>query len=145
MLSRFSRVWLFVNLWTVACQAPLSIVIFQARILVWLPCPPLGDLPDPGIEPVSLLCLLHRQTGPLPLVPPEKLFKWWNFSFFSLLISPLVTISPFRWRHPCYFLENMDTLGHPQYALKILPRHRNFENWILQYSDVKIRKRYKAN
>ena len=46
---------------------------------------------------------------------------------------------------PCYFLKNKDTLRHPQYALKILPRHRNFENQILQYSDVKIRKHYKAN
>ena len=28
--------------------------IFQARILEWLPLPTGGDLPDPGIEPVSL-------------------------------------------------------------------------------------------
>ena len=27
--------------------------IFQARILEWLPCPPSGDLPDPGIKPRS--------------------------------------------------------------------------------------------
>ena len=25
--------------------------ILQARILEWLPCPPPGDLPDPGMEP----------------------------------------------------------------------------------------------
>ena len=42
MLSRFSRVRLFVTPWTVAHQAPLSM----------LPYPP-GDLPDPGIEPKS--------------------------------------------------------------------------------------------
>ena len=30
-----------------------------------LPCPPPGDLPDPGIEPSSL-CLLHWQAGSLP-------------------------------------------------------------------------------
>ena len=34
-------------------------------------CPPPGDLPDPGIKP-SLLCVLHRQVGSLPLVPPGK-------------------------------------------------------------------------
>ena len=28
--------------------------ILQARIFEWLLCPPPGDLPDPGIEPVSL-------------------------------------------------------------------------------------------
>ena len=39
--------------WTVACQAPLSMGILQARILEWLPCPPPGHLPNPGIEPMS--------------------------------------------------------------------------------------------
>ena len=29
--------------------------ILQARIQGWLPCPPPGDLPDPGIEPASLM------------------------------------------------------------------------------------------
>ena len=33
MLSRFSRLQLFETLWTVACQAPLSMGILQARIL----------------------------------------------------------------------------------------------------------------
>ena len=35
---------------------PVSSVhgILQARILVWLPCPPPGDLPHPRIEPLSL-------------------------------------------------------------------------------------------
>ena len=28
--------------------------ILQARILTGLPCPPPGDLPDPGIKPLSL-------------------------------------------------------------------------------------------
>ena len=32
-LSHFSHVWLFATLWTVACQAPLSMEILQARIL----------------------------------------------------------------------------------------------------------------
>ena len=36
-----------------------------------LPCSPPGDLPDPGIESMSLH-LLHRQAGSLPLVPPGK-------------------------------------------------------------------------
>ena len=33
--SRFSRVWLFVTLWTAARQASLSMGILQARILEW--------------------------------------------------------------------------------------------------------------
>ena len=39
--------------WNVAHQVPLSMG-FSARILEWVPLPPPGDLPHPGIEPVSL-------------------------------------------------------------------------------------------
>ena len=37
------------------CSPPGSSVhgILQARILEWLPCPPPGDLPNPGTEPRS--------------------------------------------------------------------------------------------
>ena len=43
--------------------------ILQARILEWVAMPFSGDLPNPGIEPMSL-SLLHRQVGSLPLTPP---------------------------------------------------------------------------
>ena len=36
MLSHFSDVQFFATLWTVACQAPLSMRILQARILEWV-------------------------------------------------------------------------------------------------------------
>ena len=49
----FSRVWLFVTPQTVAHQAPLSMGLSQQEYWSGLPCPPLGDLPDPGIEPMS--------------------------------------------------------------------------------------------
>ena len=39
LLSHFSRVWLFVTPWTVACQALLSTGILQARILEWVAMP----------------------------------------------------------------------------------------------------------
>ena len=39
VLSHFSHVWLFATLWTVAHQAPLSMRIFQARILEWVAMP----------------------------------------------------------------------------------------------------------
>ena len=36
------------------CNLPVSVHgIFQARILEWLPFPPPGYLPNPGIEPMS--------------------------------------------------------------------------------------------
>ena len=53
MLSRFSCVWFCVTLWTVACQAPLSMRFFRQEYWSGLPCSLPGDLPDPGIEPVS--------------------------------------------------------------------------------------------
>ena len=53
MLSHFSCVQLFVTLGTVACQAPLSMGFSMQEYWSGLPCPPPGDLPYPGIKPVS--------------------------------------------------------------------------------------------
>ena len=51
------------------CSPPGSSVhgILQARILEWLPCPPPGDLPYPGIKPGFSL-----QADSLPSEPPGK-------------------------------------------------------------------------
>ena len=40
--------------WTIACQVPLSLIFPSQEYWTGLPYPPLGDLPDPGIEPESL-------------------------------------------------------------------------------------------
>ena len=42
------------TLWTVTHQAPLSKGFSRQEYWSGLPCPPPGDLPDPGIEPASL-------------------------------------------------------------------------------------------
>ena len=54
MLSHFSRVWLFTTPWTVTCQAPLSMGFSRQEYWAGLPCTP-PDLPDPGIEPESIM------------------------------------------------------------------------------------------
>ena len=54
MLNRFSCVRLSTP-WTVACQAPLPVGFSGQEYWSGVPCPPPGDLPDPGIEPVSLM------------------------------------------------------------------------------------------
>ena len=54
VLSYFSHVWLFVTPQTVAHQAPLSMEFSKQEYWSGFPCPPPGDLPDPGIEPESL-------------------------------------------------------------------------------------------
>ena len=51
MLSHFSSVQLCATLWTVAWQAPLSMGFSREEYWSGLPCPPPGDLPNPGIEP----------------------------------------------------------------------------------------------
>ena len=53
MLSHFSHVRLFATLWTVAHQDPLSMEFSRQEYLSGLPYPPPGNLPNPGIEPVS--------------------------------------------------------------------------------------------
>ena len=53
VLNRFSHV----HFYSMDCSLPGSSVhgILHARILEWVAMPPPGDLPDPGIEPVSLM------------------------------------------------------------------------------------------
>ena len=51
----FSHVQLFATPRTVICQAPLSMGLSRQKYWSGLPCPPPGDLPDPGIQPKSLV------------------------------------------------------------------------------------------
>ena len=68
VLNLFSCVRLFVILWTVACQVPLTMGFSRQEYWSGLPCPPPGDLPDPGVKPsspalqVDSLPLSHRES-----------------------------------------------------------------------------------
>ena len=53
MRNHLSCVRLFVTLWTIAHQAPVSMKYSRQEYQSGLPCPPTGDLSHPGIEPVS--------------------------------------------------------------------------------------------
>ena len=55
VLSCFSHVQLFVALWTAIHQAPPSVGFSSQEYWSVLPCAPPGDLPEPGIEPTSLM------------------------------------------------------------------------------------------
>ena len=48
------HVWLFATPWTVAHQVLLSMGFSRQEYWSGLPCPPPGDLPEPGIKPASL-------------------------------------------------------------------------------------------
>ena len=53
VLSCFSQVQLFATLWTIVPQALLPMGFSRQEYWSGLPCPPPGDLPDPGTEPES--------------------------------------------------------------------------------------------
>ena len=55
MLSHFSHVQFFATLWTVARQTLLSMGFSKQEYWSGLPCPPPGDLPNPGTELMSLM------------------------------------------------------------------------------------------
>ena len=55
MLSCFGRIRLFVTLWTVAHQIPLSMGFSRQEYCSGLSCLPPGDLPDPGINSTCLM------------------------------------------------------------------------------------------
>ena len=68
---------LFVTSWSVVTQAPLSMGFIRQE---WVAVPTPGDLPDPGIKPVSFAS--HALAGGFfTTEPPEK--PW-----LSLLASP---------------------------------------------------------
>ena len=74
--------------WTVACQAPLSMGFSQQEYWSRLPCPPPGDLPDPGIKLTSSVAPA-LQADSLPLThrgsPKDLLYNTGNSTLYSLM------------------------------------------------------------
>ena len=63
-------------LWTVARQGPLSMGVSRQEYWFGLPCPPPGDLPNPGIEPKSPVSPA-LQADSLPLSHWPHCVLWW--------------------------------------------------------------------
>ena len=57
LVCALSHVQFFATLWTIVCQAPLSVGFSRQDYWSGLPCPPPGDLPNPVVEPTSLISL----------------------------------------------------------------------------------------
>ena len=71
VLNRFSRVGLFATPWTAARHTPLSMGIFQARVLEWVAMPSSrGSSQSKSQTCVSYL--VHWQLGSLPPAPPWR-------------------------------------------------------------------------
>ena len=84
VLSCFSHVRLFATLWTTAHQASLAMGFSRQEYRSGLLCPPLGDLPNPGIELESLMSPALADRFFTTSAPREAhksgnqcLFNWW--------------------------------------------------------------------
>ena len=88
MLSHFNHVRLCVTLWTIACQAPLSMEF--SRKNTWVGCHAFlqGIFPTQGSNN-CLLCLLHWQVDSLPLAPPGKPYSKIKDIFIFISITSL--------------------------------------------------------
>ena len=82
VLSHFRPVQLFATPQTLARQAPLSVGFSRQEHWSGLPCPPAGDLPNPGIEHTSLMSC---RWGSLPLTPPTppSALEVWSLSHWT--------------------------------------------------------------
>ena len=69
----------FATLWNVACQPPLSMGFVRPEYWSGLPFPSMGDIPDPGIKPVSPVLagrfFTTEPPGRLPLTSLQVLNK----------------------------------------------------------------------
>ena len=119
----FQSVQLFITPWTMARLAPLSFGFSRQETWSGLPCPSPGDLPDPGIENLSLaapasqvdsLPLSHQGSLFLPLVshkssPPPffefvEVFKLsGNPNLETILSYYLALIRSFKVPYFCHF------------------------------------------
>ena len=71
VLSLFISLQYYAILWTVAHETPLSTGFSRQKYWAGLPCPPPGDLPDPGTAPMSLMSPVLAGRFQ-PLGPPGK-------------------------------------------------------------------------
>ena len=78
-----SHVRLFVPLWSVAHQAPLSMGYSRQEYWSGLPFPPLGYLPDPGMEPLSPMSPA-LQADSLPVRLPGSSLAWFGLFIYSV-------------------------------------------------------------
>ena len=79
-----SHVWLFVTSWTVALQAPLSMWFPRQEYWCGLPLPPPGDLPNPGIKPMSV----ESPALAGGFSTPSTTWEAHTFVQFTLIVNP---------------------------------------------------------
>ena len=90
----------FVSPWTIACQAPLSMGFPRQEYWSGLPFPSPGDLPNPGIKPMSpalasggALPLCHQGSPIVGLAKWVQKGEWMTFTRIALRVN-IYTDSP---------------------------------------------------
>ena len=114
------------TLWTVTCLAPLSIGFPRQEYCSGLPCPPPGDLPNPGTEsasPVLQVCslLLSQQEEKLCQAKKKKKKKKMQlFLIRSTGQTGLLTVSPSSLPDPWQLLVTWGGGGRVLHNLSVL-------------------------
>ena len=94
-MKSFSHVWLFVTLWTVAYQAPLTMEFSRQEYWSGQPFPTPGDLPDTGIKPKPLSpALAGRFFSTSATWEAGSLFTSSRMSYFFFHIWLVLGLSP---------------------------------------------------
>ena len=113
MVKLLTCIRLFVTLWTIACQAPLSMGFPGQEYWSELPLPSPGNLPNPGIEPAS-----PTLAGGFFTTEPQEASNY-NSRYYQMqrrVQSSLkqvghITIELFTWHHMnAYYFTNLDSI-----------------------------------
>ena len=94
VLSRFSHVQLFATLWTLACQAPLSMGFSRQEYWSGWPFPSPGILPNPGIESGSPALQADALTSEPPGKPTAAAVAAKSLQSCSTLCDPIDSSPP---------------------------------------------------
>ena len=90
LCAMLRRVLLFMTVWTVAHQAPLSVGFPRQESWSGLPFPPPGGLPNPGKKKSnSVSCTrgeVFNAVSPHPRTSSEHCYKF-DFSFLSVFVD----------------------------------------------------------
>ena len=105
-----SHVWLSVTPWTGACQAPLSLGFSRQGNWSGLPCPPPGDLPNPGpglphCRQITIWATREASSF-LDFLLIQVTTEYWIefpvlYSMFSLVIYFIHACMHAKWLHSC--------------------------------------------
>ncbi|CAI9152054.1 unnamed protein product [Rangifer tarandus platyrhynchus] len=103
----------FATPWTIAHQAPLSMEFSRQEYWSGLPFPSPGDLPDPGIEPMSPVLACGFFTTEPPAKPKgvslALLYRETEAVSFPYLLSDGTGICPRSIKH-CTFFSFISTI-----------------------------------